>query len=77
MARNIGLPPTTQRLDAPSTNPWLEEVTNRLKVYSGDTDPSVGEIPENQWIVFNNTFLSETRIWTNIAGTLLKSAAFT
>ena len=61
----------------PSVNDWFREVGNRMNVYSGTSDPTADDVPENQWIVFNNTSLSEVRIWTNIAGTVKKSAAFT
>jgi hypothetical protein len=30
-------------------------------------------VPANQWVVFNNTVLGETRIWTNIGGVLKNS----
>lgn len=57
--------------------PWLSTVSNRLSVYSGDSDPTVDEVPENQWVIYRNTTIPEIRIWTNIAGVLFKSAAFT
>lgn len=56
---------------------WLTTVGGRLNVYSGANDPAVAEVPENQWIIYRNTTSGEVRIWTNIAGALLKSAAFT
>jgi hypothetical protein len=52
-------------------------VTERLNVYSGASDPAVSEVPQGQWIVYRNTTSGEVRIWTNIAGSLKKSAAFT
>lgn len=59
------------------TTDWTATVGERLNVYQGDADPDVSEIPENQWIVFHNTTAGEVRIWTNIAGVALRSAAFT
>lgn len=73
----LGVPPKTQTFDVPPTNLWFKIITDRMNVYSGAADPTVAEVPENQWIVFHNTALSEVRIWTNVAGVLLKSAAFT
>jgi len=68
--RRLGLPP----IDATD---WTKTVGERLNVYSGASDPTVAEVPENQWIVYHNTTVPEVRIWTNIAGVLKKSAAFT
>lgn len=56
---------------------WFRTVTDRFNVYSGGSDPVVSEVPESQWIVYHNTTSGEVRIWTNIAGVLKKSAAFT
>lgn len=56
---------------------WFTTAGERLNVYSGAADPSLSEVPEGQWVVFHNTALNEVRIWTNIAGILVKSAAFT
>jgi hypothetical protein len=60
----------------PNPEAWLVTVTERMNVYSGAADPAVAEVPENQWIVYHNTTIPEVRIWTNIAGVLMKSAAF-
>lgn len=60
-----------------AVNTWFRTAGERLNVYSGTADPALSEVPENQWIVYYNTTLGELRIWTNIAGTLKKSAAFT
>jgi hypothetical protein len=60
----------------PNPEAWFTTVGERLNVYSGAADPTVAEVPENQWIVYNNTTVPEVRIWTNIAGVLKKSAAF-
>lgn len=62
---------------SPEKGDWPSTVTERLNVYSGAADPTVAEVPENQWIVYNNTTVPEVRIWTNIAGVMKKSAAFT
>jgi hypothetical protein len=67
--RRLGLPPK-------DSTDWVKTVGERLNVYSGAADPTVAEVPENQWIVYNNTTVPEVRIWTNIAGVLKKSAAF-
>jgi hypothetical protein len=75
--RRVGQAPKANTLETPSTNDWLYTVGERLNVYSGISDPAVSEVPENQWIVYRNTTIPEVRIWTNIAGVLLKSAAFT
>lgn len=56
---------------------WFFTVGERLNVYSGAADPVAAEVPENQWIVYRNTTSGEVRIWTNIAGVMKKSAAFT
>lgn len=58
-------------------NDWLFTVGERMNVYTGAADPTADEVPENQWIVYHNTTAGEVRIWTNIAGAVLKSAAFT
>lgn len=61
----------------PGVNDWFREMGNRMTLYTGTADPVAADIPENQWIVFHNTTIPEVRIWTNIAGTVKKSAAFT
>lgn len=73
----LGVPPKTQTFGIPPTNFWFKIVGDRMNVYSGAADPTVAEVPENQWVIYNNTTVPEVRIWTNIAGTLKKSAAFT
>jgi hypothetical protein len=75
--KRLGTTPSTKTLDSPATAAWFKTVGERLNVYSGANDPTVAEVPENQWIVYHNTTIPEVRIWTNIAGTLKKSAAFT
>lgn len=75
--RPVPLAPTRRRLEEPAVDTWFGVTTERLKVYSGTVNPTVAAIPENQWVVYNNTALGEVRIWTNIAGVLKKSAAFT
>lgn len=77
--KRIGIAPKLADLDrqVPSVGEWLFEMTGRMNVYSGTADPTVAEVPENQWIVYRNTTSGEVRIWTNIAGALKKSAAFT
>jgi hypothetical protein len=65
-----------RRLGVPPLDIWSSTVGERLNVYSGAADPTVAEVPENQWIVYHNTTIPEVRIWTNIAGVLMKSAAF-
>lgn len=75
--RRLGNAPKSQTIDQPPTNEWFSTVTSRLNLYSGAVNPTVAEVPQNQWIVFYNTALLEVRIWTNIAGVLKKSAAFT
>lgn len=77
--KRISVSPKIRDIEAgiPSVNDWFSQVTDRLNVYSGASDPTAAEVPENQWIVYYNTTLSELRIWTNIAGVLKKSAAFT
>lgn len=73
----VGNPPKTSTLNIPPTDLWFSTMTSRMNVYSGSVNPVVTEIPENQWIVFRNTTSGEVRIWTNIAGVLRASAAFT
>ena len=79
MPARISTPPNLNDIkkEAPKTNRWFQDVTERMNVYSGTSNPTVAQVPENQWIVFNNTSLAEVRIRTNIAGVLKKSAAFT
>lgn len=77
MARRLGIAPQIERFDTSPTNDWLKIVTDRFGIYSGPNDPTVAEVPENQWILYRNTTIPEVRFWTNIAGVLLKSAAFT
>lgn len=73
----VGVAPQINRFDAPPTDNWLRIMTGRMNVYEGAANPTVAEVPENQWVVYRNTTIPEVRIWTNIAGVLLKSAAFT
>jgi hypothetical protein len=61
----------------PAVTQWAKLVGDRMSLFSGTADPTVSMVPENQWIIFYNTTLTEVRIWTNVAGTLKKSAAFT
>lgn len=68
--RRLGNPPT-------KNDDWFYTVRDRFNVYSGAADPTVAEVPENQWVVYRNTTLGEIRIWTNIAGVLKKTVAFT
>jgi len=73
----VGVAPRTQNMNIPPTNLWFQIVSARMNVYEGPADPTVAEVPENQWILYRNTTIPEVRFWTNIAGVLLKSAAFT
>jgi hypothetical protein len=76
--RRLGVAPTVEDVErqSPSVTAWLQTLAERMNVYSGAADPIIAEVPENQWIVYNNTTVPEVRIWTNIAGVLKKSAAF-
>ena len=56
---------------------WFQQATVRFNVQSGSSNPVASEVPEGQWMIYTNTSLGETRIWANIGGTLVKSAAFT
>lgn len=67
--RRLGIPPTK--------GDWEQTVWDRLNVYTGTSNPTAAEVPEGQWVIFNNTALGEVRIWTNVAGVMKKSAAFT
>lgn len=62
---------------AQTIDQWFNQASARFNVASGAGDPTVASVPENQWIVYRNTSSGEVRIWTNIAGVLKKSAAFT
>lgn len=73
----VGIAPKIATLETPPTDNWFRIATQRFNIYSGAANPTVAEVPENQWIVYYNTTVPEVRIWTNIAGTLKKSAAFT
>lgn len=79
--RRVGIAPKSKEFSNEyqlhNINDWLFTVGERLNVYTGDADPTAAEIPENQYIVFYNSNANEVRIWTNIAGVALKSAAFT
>ena len=75
--RRIGVAPKPDVVSTPAATQWFQTIGERFTVYTGTANPTVAEVPENQWIIFNNTSLSEVRIWTNIAGVLKKSAAFT
>jgi hypothetical protein len=52
----------------PKTNTWFREATNRFQVYSGTSQPTSAEVPENQWIVYNNTSSGKISMLTKIAG---------
>lgn len=75
--RRLGLAPKHQTFNQVATNEWLHTVGQRLEVATGSANPVASEIPEGQWVVYNNTGAGEVRIWTKISGVLLKSAAFT
>ena len=77
--RRLGVALKVQDIErqGPPVNDWFQTATERLNVYSGASDPAVAEVPENQWIIYRNTTSGEVRMWTNIAGVLKKSAAFT
>lgn len=77
--RRIGVAPKNIDIQrqAPSVNDWMQTITERGSVYFHAGDPTVAEVPENQWILYRNTTSGEVRFWTNIAGVLKKSAAFT
>lgn len=46
-------------------------------VYTSASDPTTTNIPDGFSCVWRNSTLSEVRHWTNVGGTLFKSAAFT
>lgn len=69
--KRVGLSPKTGDF---LTNDWFALVGERLNVYSGISDPSVAEVPENQWVLYRNTTSDEVRVWANIRGVLQKSA---
>jgi hypothetical protein len=77
--RRLGISPKNSDIlrESPPVNDWFSIITERHTNYSGAADPTAAEVPENQWIVYHNTTLGEVRMWTKIAGVLLKSAAFT
>lgn len=77
--RRVGIAPKVKdiQVNAPTVDNWLQIITERTNNYEGPNNPTVDEVPENQWVVYRNTTIPEVRIWTNIAGVLLKSAAFT
>jgi hypothetical protein len=56
---------------------WLDTVSARLTVYSGVANPTASQVPNGQWIIYKNTTLNETRLWTNDNGTMKKSVALT
>lgn len=61
----------------PSVNTWLSTVSDRLNLYQGAVDPTLAEVPNNQWVVYKNTTSGEVRLWVNDNGTLKKSVALT
>ena len=77
--RRLGIAPKNQDIKnaVPSVDDWFQITTLRMNVSEGAANPTVAEVPENQWVVYRNTTIPEVRIWTNISGVLLKSAAFT
>lgn len=77
--RRLGVSPKNTDVEnkTQTVDNWFQIAGERLNVYQGTADPTAAEIPENQWIVYYNTTSLELRIWSNIAGTVLKSAAFT
>lgn len=56
---------------------WFRTVGDRFNVYSGTANPTTGQVPQGQWIIYHNSTLGETRIWANVGGTLIKTAALT
>lgn len=77
--RTLGKPPRAKDIndETPTADVWLYTVNERLNYYSGTADPVASQVPKGQWIVYYNSTLGEVRIWTNVNGTLKKSAAFT
>jgi hypothetical protein len=68
--RRLGDPPKTTTLDKPATNSWFATVSERFGKYSGPNDPTLAEIPENQWIVYENTSSGIVGLWLNDNGVL-------
>lgn len=77
--RKLGIAPKILDFvkQSPILNDWFETATGRFNMYSGTADPTLAEVPKDQWIVYKNTTANEVRIWVNDGGTLKKTAAFT
>lgn len=77
--RRLGVAPKQLDIErnTPAVNDWFQTNTDRWNTYTGASNPTVAESPENQPFFYYNTTLSEFRIWVNIAGVMKKSAAFT
>lgn len=76
--RRLGVAPkvTDFTKEVHSVNDWLLTINERMRLYSGANDPVVSEVPNNQWVLYYNTTLSELRLWANLNGTLLRSSNF-
>lgn len=67
--RRLGIAPQVERMGK-ATNDWFTTVTERFGVYDGATNPTVDEVPTNQWILFRNTTTGDVYIFYNDDGTL-------
>lgn len=73
--RRLTSPPKVQHLleKIPFVNDWFATVTERFTLYRGASNPVLAEVPQNQWILYYNTTLSELRLWANLDGVLVRS----
>lgn len=70
--RRLGVAPSLLALarEDRTVNDWFTTITERMNMSSGSANPTVAEVPENQWILYKNTTLNEISIWVNDAGTM-------
>ena len=71
MARRLGPAPLYQYFDQKPTNDWLETITERMNFYRSGAAPTIGEVPNNQWILHYNTATATLALYANNNGTLV------
>lgn len=70
--RRLDPAPRAERIVLPTSNEWLQAVTERFGVFHGAIDPTIDELPNNQWILFKNTGTGEVAFFFNDDGVVRK-----
>lgn len=65
--------PLGEEFDSTAVGQWLELVRRYINtpiVFQSNINPTVSDVSSGSWLVWKNTSLGETRIWTNDGGVL-------